>query len=652
MGRVFLGRIEDGPLVAIKVIHRSFAEDPVFRQRFRREVAVAATVTGPYAAALVKADPDALPPWLATEYMPGPTLADIVETAGALPEPAVRALGFGLAEALRSIHSCDIAHRDLKPSNVLVLADGPRVIDFGIAQAFHDPRYTATGLVAGSVGYLAPEQFDRTAPGPKGDVFALGAVLVLAATGHTAFETATLSEYYGAVRRGRVKLTGVPGRLVPMLRACLAPDANDRPTVADVHAFLAVGAADLTANSWLPAPALDLIVTQQTLVSELLNRAGAASPATLTRPRHRVRTRPANWRPWRVMHDAMVRNRPVVVDGGIYLGADNGLHALDAITGRSRWTCPGGGLTRWTPPPAVSGDQAYLAVAEGLCALDVATGARRWVFDTESVRSAPVVAGESVYVLAGGRSVLVAVDARTGAQRWRTPTSAGRPVVVGDTIYAAGGNRIQARDAATGRRLWTSAGLTAVPERPLVTGGRVYITAPDGLFALDAATGERCWRLQDTLVRARPAAAGDTVLLASAKGLQALDAATGSPRWTAPVLGTPMVSGSAVYLTTDAGLSAVDLATGTPRWVYECSWVHPPPVVCADTVYLLAGGQVHAVDTANGERRWTSSGVYALNPPVVGGGIVYLESGYSLSALNADTGAGPAPERLAADGYW
>ena len=144
MGRVYLGYSPGGRPVAVKVVHPDLARDPEFMQRFRREVAAAQAVSDAYTAAVVGAGPDDSPPWLATTFVPGPPLADLVAQAGPLPEDAVWRLAGGLAEALQAIHAQGLVHRDLKPGNILIAADGPRVIDFGISRTTSGTVVTAT----------------------------------------------------------------------------------------------------------------------------------------------------------------------------------------------------------------------------------------------------------------------------------------------------------------------------------------------------------------------------------------------------------------------------------------------------------------------------------------------------------------------------
>jgi eukaryotic-like serine/threonine-protein kinase len=251
-GQVYLARSPgspDGRLVAIKLIRPELAEEPGFRTRFAGEAAVARNVTGTFTAAVVDADADAELPWIATEYVPGPSLADTVESSGPLPASSLATLGFGLAEALREIHRAGLVHRDLKPSNVLLAADGPRVTDFAVSRAL---ERSAAGPAAGSPGFLSPEQArGRGEIGPASDVFSLGAVLAYAATGDGPFGVGpTVALLYRVVNED-ADLAGVPAGIRPLVERCLAKDPAARPAPADLIAALG-GEAGRPAGSWPP----------------------------------------------------------------------------------------------------------------------------------------------------------------------------------------------------------------------------------------------------------------------------------------------------------------------------------------------------------------------------------------------------------------
>src|SRR5438477_8223679 len=187
MGQVFLAMSAGGRPIAVKVIRTELATDPDFRGRFRGEVAAAQKVSGLFTALVVDADLDAPMPWLATAYVPGPSLNEAVRIHGPLPVRSMLALTAGLAEGLDAIHAAGVVHRDLKPSNVLLAEDGPRVIDFGISRAAEESPLTGTGLIIGSPGFMSPEQAQGHTVGLPSDVFSLGAVLAFAATGEGPF---------------------------------------------------------------------------------------------------------------------------------------------------------------------------------------------------------------------------------------------------------------------------------------------------------------------------------------------------------------------------------------------------------------------------------------------------------------------------------
>ncbi|MFS8201801.1 bifunctional serine/threonine-protein kinase/ABC transporter substrate-binding protein [Streptomyces sp. CWNU-52B] len=194
MGVVYLGRTEAGALAAVKVIQAEYADEPDFRARFRREVETARRVTSPWAVPVTGADPDADEPWLATAFVPGPSLEEAVARQGPLPPRSVRVLAGLLAAALREVHAAGLVHRDVKPANVLLAVDGPRLIDFGIARVTDETAITATDLVVGTPGFLSPEQAEArgAAVGPASDIFSLGCLLAYAATGRPPFGTGTV----------------------------------------------------------------------------------------------------------------------------------------------------------------------------------------------------------------------------------------------------------------------------------------------------------------------------------------------------------------------------------------------------------------------------------------------------------------------------
>lgn len=239
-GRVYVARAESGRTVAVKVVHDEYSSDENFRARFRREIEAARSVGDGHTAAVLEADPDAEPPWVATGYVAGLSLEQVVRLSGPLPAASVFALADGMLRALKDIHAARIVHRDLKPSNVMLTEDGVRVIDFGIACAadtLAETPLTSTGLVVGSPGFMAPEQILDEGTKPRSDVFALGCVLAYAATGRLPFghgKTNGHSISYSVVH-DEPALDGVPDEaLRTLISRCLTKDMTDRPDVEDL----------------------------------------------------------------------------------------------------------------------------------------------------------------------------------------------------------------------------------------------------------------------------------------------------------------------------------------------------------------------------------------------------------------------------------
>ncbi|MFI8486071.1 serine/threonine-protein kinase [Streptomyces rubrogriseus] len=234
MGRVYLSHTRGGRPVAIKVVRSELADDATFRRRFGREITAARRVKGAYTAELIDADPDGTPPWLATLYVPGSSLAGAVARSGPLPVPAVLWLMAGVAEALQAIHAAGIVHRDLKPANVLLAADGPRVIDFGISLAADSTAHTATGTTIGTPQYMAPEQASAGAITAATDIFSLGQTAAFAALGKPLYGDGPAATVLYRIVHSEPDLAELPERLRALLGRCLATDPEERATPAEI----------------------------------------------------------------------------------------------------------------------------------------------------------------------------------------------------------------------------------------------------------------------------------------------------------------------------------------------------------------------------------------------------------------------------------
>ncbi|WP_328792187.1 serine/threonine-protein kinase [Streptomyces sp. NBC_00273] len=234
MGKVYLSYTPGGRPIALKVIRPEFGENPEFRRRFQQEVRAAERVQGLYTAPVIDSDTEGALPWLATAYVPGPSLAHAVARHGALPVRSVLLLTVGVAEALHVIHGAGIVHRDLKPANVLLASDGPRVIDFGIARAADSTALTSTGVSVGTPAFMAPEQASAGAVTPATDVFALGQIAAFTAIGASVFGDGPSHAVLYRIVHEDPDLSALPEQLRPVVTRCLSRDPGDRPTLTEI----------------------------------------------------------------------------------------------------------------------------------------------------------------------------------------------------------------------------------------------------------------------------------------------------------------------------------------------------------------------------------------------------------------------------------
>ncbi|MFD4124592.1 protein kinase [Streptomyces globisporus] len=256
MGVVYLAHTRGGRPIALKAVREDFAADPGFRLRFADEVASARRIHGLFTAQVIDSGVDDPVPWLATAYVPGPSLEQAVRHHGPLPPRTVLLLVAGIAEALQAIHGAGVVHRDLKPANVLLAEDGPRVIDFGIARAADAAHLTGTGVRIGTAAYMAPEQAMGLPVTPAVDVFALGALAAYVAGGAPPFGPGPESATLYRVAHEPPDLSRVAPELRDLLWGCLAKQPELRPApddiIAAVHAHPCVAPFVEFTHGWLP----------------------------------------------------------------------------------------------------------------------------------------------------------------------------------------------------------------------------------------------------------------------------------------------------------------------------------------------------------------------------------------------------------------
>ncbi|MDR7276127.1 serine/threonine-protein kinase [Catenuloplanes atrovinosus] len=276
MGVVFLAHDPGGRPVAVKVVHAEMATDEEFRKRFRSEVARVRQVPPFCTAEVLDADPDAPRPYLVTEFVDGPSLADEVARRGPLSASNLHAVAIGVATALTAIHGAGVIHRDLKPHNVLLAPGTPKVIDFGIARAWESTtQHTRTGQIVGTANYMAPERFDESG-GPltaAADVFAWGCVVAFAGTGRPPFHADSPMAVFGRILTQAPDLGGLDGPLRALVERALDRDPARRPTARDLLDALIGGGA---ARSPQLADALETQPALRTAAIEMRENPGPA----------------------------------------------------------------------------------------------------------------------------------------------------------------------------------------------------------------------------------------------------------------------------------------------------------------------------------------------------------------------------------------
>ncbi|MER5604042.1 serine/threonine-protein kinase [Streptomyces sp. NPDC002265] len=668
MGLVYLARSASGRRVAIKTVRTELAEDQLFRVRFTREVEAARAVSGFYTAAVVDADPRAAVPWLATAYVPAPSLEEIVNDCGPLPAQAVRWLAAGVAEALQSIHGAGLVHRDLKPSNVLVVEDGPRVIDFGIASGVSNTRLTMTNVAVGTPAYMSPEQAkdSRSVTGAS-DVFSLGSMLVFAATGHPPFHGANPVETVFMLLREGPDLEGLPDELRPLIESCMQMEATGRPNPADLQAQLAPhlfgsGSDDSgTASAWLPEKAVALIETRRggrPPVKPAVSGPRSGGRAPVPPPPSRDPAVPAL--PSGPAPVGAPDNGPVRLAGAaVPIGP--GPRVADARAAAVKAPPPEAGLVAsWARPrPGVNG--ADPVVPAPPAPPETAAGWRPWRFRmSNDVWGTPAVAGDLVYVTS---FEVHALDVATGRRRFKTRDVAWSMAVADGRVHASDGPTLFALDAREGGDLWRLSTDAWVYSLKAERGTVVTGTRGGGVQAWEASTGQRLWEINGCQSdfespEAGPALHDGTVYVWQDARLCALDARTGEERWSYPIGDAASCGGvpvrvthapdGHVYLCAGTRVLAVEVATGRVRWHFEApaAFLSPPafvpgPAVTGGGVYLADYlGTVYALDATDGRDRWriATEARSSIEPVLVAAGHVHVGSGKGLYTLDAVTG--------------
>ncbi|MBZ6291417.1 PQQ-binding-like beta-propeller repeat protein [Streptomyces olivaceus] len=683
MGLVYLARSASGRRVAIKTVRTELAEDQLFRVRFTREVEAARAVSGFYTAAVVDADPRAAVPWLATAYVPAPSLEEIVNECGPLPAQAVRWLAAGVAEALQSIHGAGLVHRDLKPSNVLVVEDGPRVIDFGIASGVSNTRLTMTNVAVGTPAYMSPEQAkdSRSVTGAS-DVFSLGSMLVFAATGHPPFHGANPVETVFMLLREGPDLEGLPDELRPLIEACMQMEATGRPNPADLQSQLAPhlfgsGSDDSgTASAWLPERAVGLIEGRR-------NGRPAPRPAGAPGGRGPGGARPpvpaAPPLPPPPAHDPAVPAPPAhgpaipapvgapdagpVRLAGAAVPIGPGPRVADTRAAAVAAPRPESALSAsWSRPrPGVNGADPAVPAAPPAPPEASPAGWRPWRFRmSNDVWGTPRVAEDLVYVTS---FEVHALDVATGRRRFKTRDVAWSMAVADGRVHASDGPTLFALNAREGADLWRVQTDAWVYSLHADRGTVLTATRGGGVQAWEASSGQKLWELTGAQTDFESAEAGavlheGTAYVWQDARLRALDTRTGDERWSYPIGdaascgGVPVRLAQApdghVYVAAGTRVLALEVASGHVRWHFEAPAVFlapptfvPGPAVTGGGIYLADYlGTVYALDATDGRDRWriATEARSSTDPVLVAAGHVHVGSGKGLYTLDAVTG--------------
>ncbi|KAB7849859.1 serine/threonine-protein kinase [Streptomyces mobaraensis] len=681
MGKVYLGRDAAGGTAAVKVLHPETAHDPHMAQRFVREAQAAQAVTSPGVARVLGAWTEGGRPWIATEFLAGPTLTEAVERHGPFDEAGVRALGAALARTLGDIHAAGLVHRDIKPSNIVLTSSGPRVIDFGIARPEHGLTLTTTGTNPVTPGYGAPEQVLGRRVGPPGDVFSLGAVLAFAATGRRAYDGTDVASIQYKVVHEEPDLAGLPAPLHALIAPCLAREPGHRPQPA------------LVATAMAPPKGADRVWRRGPLAADIARREAAARELTMLAAA--PTTTPGLSR--RRLVTALVAGAATVAAAG---GAGTWWYLRDGASAQQSlkadpppppqpWDAKpltAGQYEEGRPPAELWGpvgtfpfapaplpvrDLVIAMTSDGLAAFSVRDGIPKWRVKSEQYGRFAGRSGIVATPFDGGR--LVGLDATTGDERWSASVDADHVLAMDDeAVYFVNGagslhpSKITAFDFRSREIRWAvphpdrepthSDAALAVPARD-----RLVVYGRNGeVRALDTATGRTAWKLtqrpdgQDAVM---PAVRDDMVYLGG-KTLAAHRLDDGEKVWSLPSASFrvsptlagrasfqgwsgPTVDGSFLYALDSPVLHCLDRRTGKTVWTHRLDdRAYPPltpPAVQGRTVWTVTGGSdsaALALDKQTGKPLWSYPWRGSVSPWLVGSGNrVFLSSNGSLTAM-------------------
>ncbi|WP_407287740.1 protein kinase domain-containing protein [Streptomyces sp. BP-8] len=552
MGKVYVGQDAEGTVAAVKVLRPELTGEANLAQRFVREAQAATAVVSKGVARVLGTDTEGGRPWIATEFLAGPTLDEAVAAYGPFDEPTVRALAASIARTLTDIHATGLVHRDLKPPNIVLTSSGPRVIDFGIARPEHGLTLTTTGQVPVTPGYGAPEQvLGRRAAAPA-DVFSLGAVLVHAASGHRAFDGAHIAALQYKVVHDEPDLDGVPEALRPLIVPCLAKDPAVRPTPAQIAAAFAPPRG--AERGWRRGPVSQAIKERENSLHELTTTVMAgAGPQQVTRRRLLTGLAAggvvlaagggaaAAWWPRSPKQpkkkvDLFAFPPAVRTPMAHVLNPDDG----DMIIGGSPkelWTVHS--LAEDTPAPLPVRDVIVFGTAGGgLAAHNVVDGKRRWAVQDLKATGRYVSLSDRLIAAVDAKGTLRTFVPSTGEPRWTADVDAEQLLAADDeAVYlVTKDHRLRAVGRSDAKVRWTvrppDGYRGTLAPTGVAAGGRLVVSTDKGdVLAFATSDGHRVWDLRnqwDGVIR--PAVHGSTVYL-NGRTLTARRLADGKELW-------------------------------------------------------------------------------------------------------------------------
>ncbi|MFD4896861.1 serine/threonine-protein kinase [Streptomyces sp. NPDC058411] len=638
MGKVYVGHDGSGRVAAVKVLRPELAHDRNLAQRFLREARTAQTVTSDGVARVVDSQTEGGRPWIATEYLSGPTLEQAIADHGPLDEAGVRALAGALASTLQDIHAVGLIHRDLKPANIVLTSSGPRIIDFGIARPEHGLTLTTTGQAPATPGYGAPEQILGQRVGPSADVFSLGAVLVYAASGRQAYEGAHVAAVQYEVVHGSPALHAVPQALLPLISPCLAKEPSHRP---HPSAVLQASAPHRGADRlWKRGVLGKQIKEHEARTTQLATLPGTAVPGA----------RPSR----RLFLTSLATGGAVLALGGggtawwlsrkpdRPAAADASPAKLLTAGAYERGTVP---APLWGPVAAAAPSAAVLLPVRdvvitagpsgGLTALRVTDGRQKWTLPDVAPSAGLLRLTDEQFAAADAEGNLLAFDASTSEPKWSAPANAEKLLATAPDaalVYVlTKDGEVAAVDTEAHKVRWTAEGPADVVVDPAAAAAAgedrlVVCTAEGQYFALDTTDGAEAWQLGRHAGTALVPLVEDRLVYVGGKSLLALDLESGDEVWSAAShsldpeqggWGSPTTAGAYIAAADDGRLYRIDKASGVDGG--HVSWPEgtlpsgTPPVVQGNTLWAVEGGGSAGVSAfantsgseSDGDLMWT-----------------------------------------------